>query len=165
MSQSTLDDDDLFGEAASEIREDVEAHLDAARAELPGPDEIWETDAENVLGVLNGLKSTLDTGDATDHLRDAKKWFMVGERADAFEDPESLQEEFDELEELIEEIEDARDSVGDLASTVPELRGSLEEFDADGVGDEGDEEDESDADDAEESEEDEEDEESEENEE
>ena len=131
MSQSTLDDDDLLGEAASEIREDVEAHLDAARAELPGADEIWETDADNVLGVLNGLKSTLDTGDAAARLRDAKKWFMVGERADAFEDPESLQAELDELEELIGEIEDARDSVGDLASTVPELRGSLEEFEDD----------------------------------
>lgn len=130
MSQSTLDDDDLLGEAASEIRSDVEAHLDAARAELPGADEIWETDAENVLGVLNGLKSTLDTGDATARLRDAKKWFMVGERADAFEDPESLQEEMEELEALIGEIEDARERVGDLASTVPELRGSLEEFDA-----------------------------------
>jgi hypothetical protein len=137
MSQSTLDDDDLLGEAASEIREDVEAHLDAARAELPGADEIWETDAENVLGVLNGLKSTLDTGDAAARLRDAKKWFMVGERADAFEDPESLQEELDELEELIGEIEDARDRVGDLASTVPELRGSLEEFDAGDAGSEG----------------------------
>lgn len=131
MSQSTLDDDDLLGEAASEIRSDVETHLDAARAELPGADEIWETDADNVLGVLNGLKSTLDTGDATARLRDAKKWFMVGERADAFEDPESLQAELDELEELIGEIEDARDSVGDLASTVPELRGSLEEFEDD----------------------------------
>jgi hypothetical protein len=137
MSQSTLDDDDLLGEAASEIREDVEAHLDAARAELPGADEIWETDAENVLGVLNGLKSTLDTGDAAARLRDAKKWFMVGERADAFEDPKSLQEELDELEELIGEIEDARDRVGDLASTVPELRGSLEEFDAGDAGSEG----------------------------
>lgn len=152
MSQSTLDDDDLLGEAVSEIRSDVEAHLDAARAELPGADEIWETDADNVLGVLNGLKSTLDIGDATAHLRDAKKWFMVGERADAFEDPESLQAELDELEELIGEIEDAHDSVSDLASTVPELRGSLEEFedDADENGEsEDDEENESEDEDAE----------------
>lgn len=153
MSQSTLDDDDLLGEAASEIREDVEAHLDAARTELPGPDEIWDTDAENTLGVLNGLRSALDTGEATARLRDAKKWFMVGERADAFEDPDSLQEELDEIEELIEEIEDARERVGDLASTVPELRGSLEEFDTGEAGDDGDEEGKSDADDADEDEE------------
>ncbi len=32
MSQSTLDDDELFDEAASEMREDVEEALDAARA-------------------------------------------------------------------------------------------------------------------------------------
>ena len=34
MSQSTLDDDELFGEAASEMREDVESSLAAARAAL-----------------------------------------------------------------------------------------------------------------------------------
>ena len=137
MSQSTLDDDDLLGEAASEIREDVEANLDAARSALPAADAIWDTDAENTLGVLNGLRSALDTDEATAHLRDAKKWFMVGERADAFENPDELEAELDELDTLIEEIEDARELVGDLTSTVPELRGSLEEFDTagDGTGD------------------------------
>jgi hypothetical protein len=41
MSQSTLDDEDLFGEAAQEMRADVEEHLSAARDELPDPDAIW----------------------------------------------------------------------------------------------------------------------------
>lgn len=129
MSQSTLDDDELLGEAASEIREDVETHMDAARGELPAADEIWETDADNVLGVLNALRSALETGEATDHLRDARKWFMVGQRADAFEDADALEADLDDLAALIEEIEAAREEVGDLASTVPELRGDLEEFD------------------------------------
>jgi len=66
MSQSTFDDDDLFGEAAAETRAEVEEHLAAAREELPDPDAVWETDADNVLGVLNGLKSALDVGDAVD---------------------------------------------------------------------------------------------------
>ncbi len=131
MSQSTLDDDDLLGEAASEIREDVEANLAAARSELPDADEVWETDAENVLGVLNSLKSSLDVGDAVEELRDARKWFMVGERADAFEDPDALEAELDELAELIETVETAQQQVGELASTVPELRGELEEAGAD----------------------------------
>lgn len=128
MSQSTLDDEDLLGEAASEIREDVETNLAAARGELPAAEDVWETDADNTLGVLNSLKSALDTGEAADRLRDARKWFMVGERADAFEDPDALEEELDELAELIETIESAQGRVGDLASTVPELRGSLQEF-------------------------------------
>ncbi|MFW5903632.1 MAG: DUF5790 family protein, partial [Halolamina sp.] len=46
MSQTTLDDE-LFGEAASEMREDVESSLAAARESLPDADAVWETDAEN----------------------------------------------------------------------------------------------------------------------
>ncbi|WP_122087983.1 DUF5790 family protein [Halalkalicoccus subterraneus] len=127
MSQSTLDDDELLGEAASEIRADVEANMEAARAELPSADAIWDVDAENTLGVLNSLKSSLDAGDAAENLRDARKWFMVGERADAFEDPDALEEELEELADLIGTVEGAREQVTDLTSTVPELRGELEE--------------------------------------
>lgn len=127
MSQSTLDDDALLGEAASEIREDVEENIEAARSELPSAGEVWEVDAENTLGVLNSLKSSLDVGDAVENLRDARKWFMVGERADAFEDPDSLENELDDLAGLIETVEAAREQVGELASTVPELRSELEE--------------------------------------
>lgn len=132
MSQSTLDDDELMGEAATEIREDVKTNLDAARSELPAAADVWETDAENTLGVLNGLKSALEIGEAEAHLRDARKWFMVGERADAFEDAESLQEEIDAIESLIEEIGDAREGVNDLVNTVPALRSDLAELDAAG---------------------------------
>lgn len=144
MSQSTLSDDELFGEAASEIRDDVESSLEAAKAELPEADEVWETDADNVLGVLNGLKSALDVGDAAEHVRDAKKWFMIGERADAFEDASDLEDDIEELEDVIEEIEGAREEVSDLASTVPELRSSLDAFEAESEAeaDEADEEDE-----------------------
>ena len=127
MSQSTLDDDELFGEAASEMREDVESSLAAARAALPEADEIWEVEADNTLGVLNSLRSALDVGDAEDHLRDAKKWYAVGKRADAFEDADDLEEAIEEVEELMESITEAHGQVSDLAATVPELRGALEE--------------------------------------
>jgi hypothetical protein len=127
MSQSTLDDDELFGEMASEMREDVESSLDDARDALPAADEIWDVEGDNALGVLNGLRSALDVGDAADHLRDAKKAFVMGERADAFEDAADLQEGLDGVADLIETIEDAHDDVGDLASTLPELRGALED--------------------------------------
>jgi hypothetical protein len=127
MSQSTLDDDELFGEAASEVRADVEDGLAAARAGLPDPDAVWTVDADNTLGALNGLRSALDTGDAADGLREAKKWYAMGERADAFEDAADLEAEIEELEALLASVEAAREQVGDLASTIPELKGDLED--------------------------------------
>ncbi|ADJ16313.1 DUF5790 family protein [Halalkalicoccus jeotgali] len=133
MSQSTLDEEDLLGEAASEIRADVEENMAAARSELPSAEAIWAVDSENTLGVLNSLKSALDTGDAAESLRDARKWFMVGERADAFEDPDALEAELDEVAALIETVEEAQERVGELASTVPELRSDLEEANVGGA--------------------------------
>jgi len=127
MSQATLDDDELFDEAASDIREDVEASLDEAREALPAAEAIWETDADNTLGVLNGLKSALDVGDAESALRDAKKWYTMGERADAFEDADDLAAAIAEVEELIADVEDAHDAVGDLTSTIPAIRSALED--------------------------------------
>ena len=126
MSQATLDDEDLFGEAASEMREDVEEHLDATRAALPDVDAIWAVEADNTLGVLNALRSGLDPGDAEEHLRDAKKWYTMGERADAFEDAEDLEDEIEELEGIVTDLTDAREQVGELTSTIPELKSALE---------------------------------------
>jgi hypothetical protein len=124
MSQTTLDDD-LFDEAAAEVRADVESHLAAARESFPAVDDIWEVEAENVLGVLNGLKGALDLEAAKSDLRDAKKWYTMGERADAFEDAEDLAADIEELETLIEQFEAAEDAVGELTTTLPELRSTL----------------------------------------
>ncbi|MEF8856859.1 MAG: DUF5790 family protein [Haloplanus sp.] len=130
MSQTTLGDDELFGEAAAEMRADVEEHLEQARAELPTAADVWETEADNVLGVLNGLRSALDAGDAEDHLRQAKKWYTMAERADAFEDGADLAAAIEELEDLIASIDEAHADVSDLTNAVPELRGALQEFEA-----------------------------------
>ncbi|ELZ27640.1 hypothetical protein C475_06960 [Halosimplex carlsbadense 2-9-1] len=130
MSQATFDDD-LFEDAASEMREDVEASLDEARAALPEADAIWDVEADNTLGVLNALRSALDVEDAEDHLVDAKKWYTMGERADAFEDADDLAEEIEAVGDLIEDVTEAHEEVSDLASTVPQLRSALEEFEAD----------------------------------
>ncbi|PCR90701.1 DUF5790 family protein [Natrinema ejinorense] len=128
MSQATLgDDEELFGEAANEMREDVESSLEDAWATLPDADDVWETDADNVLGVLNGLNSTLEAGDAEEHLRDAKKWFTMGQRADAFDDADDLEEEIADLEEAITDISEAGEQVGELTSTIPALRGTLQD--------------------------------------
>lgn len=130
MSQSTLEDDELFGEAASEMRDDVESSLAAARAELPAIEAVWEVEADNTLGVLNGLKGALDPGDAAEHLRDAKKWYTMGVRADAFEDASDLESAIEELEELLDQLDTAHEQVSGLASTIPGLRGALEEAEA-----------------------------------
>ena len=127
MSQATLDDDELFDEAADDMRADVEASLDQARDALPAAEDVWEVDADNTLGVLNGLKGALDVGDAEDHLRDAKKWYTMGERADAFEDADELAEAIEDVEELVADIEDAGEAVSDLTSTVPALRSALQD--------------------------------------
>ncbi|AFK18214.1 hypothetical protein E6P09_05465 [Haloferax mediterranei ATCC 33500] len=127
MSQSTLGDDDLFGEAAEEMRADVEEHLNEARSALPDADDVWDADANNVLGVLNGLRSSLDIEGAAEHVRQAKKWFVIGQRAEAFDDPDDLEDAIEELEELIEMVEDAHELVGELTNTMPQLRGALTE--------------------------------------
>jgi hypothetical protein len=129
MSQATLDDDELFEDAASEIRADVEGNLEQARAELPAADDVWTVETDNTLGVLNALKSALDAGEAADHLRDAKKWYTMGKRADAFEDADDLAAEIEAIEDVLADVGDAHGQVSDLASTVPQLRGALEDFD------------------------------------
>jgi hypothetical protein len=129
MAQTTLDDEDLFSEAASEMREDVESSLEQAREALPDADEFWTIDADNTLGLLNTLSSALDTGEAADHLRDAKKWYTMGEKADAFEDGDDLAAEIERLEQLVGEVETAHEQAADLASTVPGLKNDLEDAD------------------------------------
>ncbi|WP_115863127.1 DUF5790 family protein [Halorussus litoreus] len=131
MSQTTLDEDELFGEAASEVREDVEASLDEATTALPDADDVWEVDADNTLGALNALRSALDVGDAEDALRDAKKWYTMGERADAFEDAADLEADIERVEETIADVAAAEEQVGDLTSTVPALKNALEDLGAD----------------------------------
>ncbi|MFB6200465.1 MAG: DUF5790 family protein [Halorhabdus sp.] len=130
MSQTTLDDEDLFGEAASEMRADVEEHLAAARDALPVAEDIWAVEADNTLGVLNALRSGLDPNEAETHLRDAKKWYTMGERADAFDDADDLAEDIERLEETVADLTEAREHVGALTSTVPELKSALEDLEA-----------------------------------
>ncbi len=127
MSQSSFDDDELFGEAATEMRAEVEDALAEAWRALPDPDDVWDVDADNTLGVLNALKGALDTGDATEQLREAKKQFVIGQRADAFEDAGDLEAEIEELESLLGDIETAHEEASDLASTLPGLRGALDD--------------------------------------
>jgi len=137
MSQTTFEDDDLFGEAASEMRADVEDSLSAAREDLPAADEVWAVDADNTLGVLNALRSALDAEDAREHLHEAKKWYTMGERADAFEDAADLADEMEEVESLLADLEEAREGVGDVAATLPQVRSALQDAETGDASEEG----------------------------
>lgn len=128
MSQSTLDDDELFGEAAEEVRGDVEDALDDAREALPTAADVWEVEGENTLGMLNALRSAMAADEVEGHLRDAKKWYTMGKRADAFEDAEDIEEEIEALEAVVVDLGTARDTIGELTGTIPQLRSALEEY-------------------------------------
>lgn len=131
MTQATLDDDELFSEAASEMREDVESSLEDARETLPAAEDIWDVESDNTLGVLNTLRSALDVDDAMEHLRDAKKWYTMGKEADAFDDADDLAAAIEETEKLIVDVETAHERVDDLTGTIPQLRTALQEADSD----------------------------------
>ena len=125
MAQATLDDDDLFGEAAEEVEEMVSKELAAARSALPDPDSLWTAEADNVLGVMNTLRTQLDIGEAGSHLREAKKWYTIGSRAGAFEEDDGIDEELAAVTATIDQIESLRESVGVVASGLPQLRDAL----------------------------------------
>ncbi|MDY7082199.1 MAG: DUF5790 family protein [Halobacteria archaeon] len=126
MAQSTFDDEDLFTEASDEIKDDVTEALEEAEENLPDADDIMEVEGDNIIGILNSLKSGLDTEDAADSYREAKKWFEMGKRADAFEDDEEFeddaQERLDNVKEAIEAIQTAEESATDLTDSVASLK-------------------------------------------
>ncbi|MDY6779844.1 MAG: DUF5790 family protein, partial [Halobacteria archaeon] len=106
MAQSTLDEEDLFSEASDEIRDDVDEAIEEARGSLPDADDVLDVEGDNIIGVLNGFKSNLDLEETEEALREAKKWFEIGKRADAFDD-EYADETDEELVELTEVIDAA----------------------------------------------------------
>ncbi|ERH13133.1 MAG: hypothetical protein J07HB67_02167 [halophilic archaeon J07HB67] len=130
MGQTSFDDDELLSEATDETRATVEEHLAAARAELPTADAVWETDANNVLGALNGLSAALDTDDAADSLRRAKKEYLLGRQAGVFDEDDELGAELDAVADLLTTLQTAHEQVGELTSTVPQLRSGLQEIHA-----------------------------------
>lgn len=130
MGQTTFDDDELLDEATDETRETVREHLADARAELPTADAVWETDADNVLGALNGLSAALDTEAAAEPLRQARKEYLFGRQAGVFEEGDELGEELEAVADLVDDLQAAHERVGDLTSTVPKLRSDLQEANA-----------------------------------
>jgi len=127
MAQSTLEDDELFDEASDEIRADVESALGDGRDALPEAGDVLDVEGDNIIGVLNSLKNGLDAGDAEEALREAKKWFGIGERADAFEEGfvDETEDEIAEIEEALGALEDAEESATELTDAVASLKDTL----------------------------------------
>lgn len=126
MAQATLDEDDLFGEAATEMEADVREAIASAREALPDAETIWSTDAKNIIGVLNGLRADLEVDDARTNFREARKWFTIGERAGAFDADGDLAGELEEIESTIAVLDSVNEDVGALISTLPDLREQLD---------------------------------------
>jgi hypothetical protein len=127
MAQSKLDDDELFDEASDEMRDDVEDALERARDELPESDDVLDAEGDNIIGVLNSLKTGLDAEEAEEALREAKKWFGIGERADAFDDEfvDETEDEIEEIQEALDALRDAEESATELTDAVATLKSSL----------------------------------------
>lgn len=126
MSQMRLDDDELFSEAASDVRANVEEALGTARAALPTAADVWTVDAENTLGVLNALKATVAADEAAGHFREAKKWYTIGERAGAFDADEGLAGELAAVESVLDRLEATEEHVMRLTTALPDLRAELD---------------------------------------
>lgn len=128
----TEDSDSLFSEATTELQEDVQSNLANAEAALPDPDAVWETDATNIIGVLNQIQSVLDTGDAEEAFKEARKWYLLGNEAGAFTEEEQaeLEERFESVEDAFTSIESVSEGVEGLIPDIPALKSSLENVDS-----------------------------------
>lgn len=120
MSQTAFDEDELFGEAASELKTDVQDALDQAWEALPRAETIETTDGATVSEVLGNLDSKIDPDGVETALQEAKKQYTIGSRADAFDDEFST-----DVEAEIEELHTALDAIDTITTTSAELTDAL----------------------------------------
>lgn len=118
MCECTMTDDSdvLFTEASEELEEDIRDELDEAEEKLPDADDVWNPEGENIIGVLNQLQSSVNNDDVVDHVKEARKSFLLGDNADAFSEDDA-----DEFETRINRVVTAVDQLGDVHSAVDEL--------------------------------------------
>lgn len=124
----TDDNDALFDEASDELQEEVREDLSDAEEALPDADAFWELDSGNVVGVLNQLQSTVKVEDAQDSFQEARKSFLLGEKADAFseEEQENFESRFEDIEDAVTSMTEVRESVENIIPKVPEVKSALE---------------------------------------
>lgn len=128
MSTPPNDDettDELFDEAATELQQTLNTHLENTQEKLPDPDTLLDTDAENLLGALNTLAGTLSVDEALEEYRAARKQYVLGRKADAIDETE-YDDTFEELEELFEKLDALQVDLDDITTSLPEAKTALD---------------------------------------
>lgn len=126
MSQSRFDDEELFAEATEEMQADVEEALARVTEHLPTDDVLFEVADESLPVVLESVDAALTIEPVEEALRDAQKAFLLGKRADAFDEEyvtetEATITQFQESIATLQEIETATADLADALSRFEEL--------------------------------------------
>ena len=120
MSQPTFDDDELIEEATEEIKTDVEDALSRADEALPAEDELLRVEDETLPVVLDVVDEKLEIQPVEDAVTDAQKAFVIGKRADAFENKYITETEatIAHLHEAIETLQEIDTAGTDLTNAL-----------------------------------------------
>lgn len=126
MSQSRFNDDELFAEATEEMQADVEEALARVTEHLPTDDVLFEVADESLPVVLESVDAALTIEPVEEALTDAQKAFLLGKRADAFDeeyvtDTGARITQFQETIATLREIETATADLADALSRFEEL--------------------------------------------
>lgn len=122
---------ELLNEASTELQDSIHEHLVSANKKLPDGVEVVSANGDNAIGTLNQIQSVTRVGDEVEtHLIEAKKKFILLDRADAIEasKKESLEEQISQLEMALNRIDDIQTYVTELIPAVPDAKSALEEF-------------------------------------
>lgn len=123
MSESMFDDDELFAEAAEELQVDVDDALTRAREHVPAEEVVLGADQDELQAVLASLTTTLDIEAIKDALQEARKAFVMGRRADAFDD-----EYIADTEATMTTLEDTVTTLQNIEAAATDLTEALTTF-------------------------------------
>lgn len=123
MSQTTFDEDELFDEASEEMQADVDNALARAREQIPGEETVLTADDGDLLAVLDSLTTTLDVEEIETALQGAQKAFVIGQRAEAFDD-----DFINDTEATIATLEETTDTLRTIDTAATSLAEALTAF-------------------------------------
>lgn len=123
MSQTTFDEEELFDEATEEMQADVDDALARAREQLPGEEAILAADDDDLLTVIDSLTTTLDVDEVETALQEAQKAFVIGQRAEAFDD-----DYISETEAIIATLKETTDALQAIDTAATDLAEALAAF-------------------------------------
>lgn len=133
------DTETLFDEASEELEEDIRNDLSDAEENLPPVDAVWSPEGENIIGILNQLQSSVDFEDSIESVKEARKSFLLGEKAGAIsdDDAEEFEERISQITVSVDNLQEIDEVINDLIPMFPELKGSLSAIEDRGEDDNG----------------------------